>query len=456
MNSQARSPASNAPVSTFAEKGWGESGVPVFSNPVWLAGFSQHRAATQIHDDLWAVACVIDDGYSRLGIVALDAIGFFHDDLTNIGIEMVSRNILVGDDSIVEVRLASPSAETLLALHCRDSAPAPDRGAAIGVIRDAESHRAVVDASVVATWGAIALDGGSARYVQEARRVNSSSDGIVALCGLPLEVPLSASIIAEHYFELSGPIVSVPPSRIGTFAVTLALRSATRRGPDIHGHVTAVDGKPIATGRVRVVALGVEAAVRDGTFLLPNLPAGTWLLETQSIGIEPESTLVTVTHESRPSVTVTMTHRTQMLDAVTVIGVLDRNTRVLADVLRRRNHYGGTFFLPGSDAMRMAAVTSDLLKEARGFRWKDPAELRSRLAADCVALFVDGEREPQGLEVLDDVAPLSEVLAVETYPRISLAPIQFRSNFGVSNPRSPHVRSPACAVVVVWTRGRRW
>ena len=50
------------------------------NQPVWLAGFSQHRAATAIHDDLWAIACVVDDGYTRVGVVALDAIGFFHDD----------------------------------------------------------------------------------------------------------------------------------------------------------------------------------------------------------------------------------------------------------------------------------------------------------------------------------------------------------------------------------------
>jgi len=49
--------------------------------PIWLAGFNQHRAATRIHDDLWAIACVVDDGYRRLGIVALDAIGLFHDDV---------------------------------------------------------------------------------------------------------------------------------------------------------------------------------------------------------------------------------------------------------------------------------------------------------------------------------------------------------------------------------------
>ena len=49
--------------------------------PVWVAGFSQHRAATAIHDDLWAIACVLEDGHTRLGIVGLDAIGLFHDDV---------------------------------------------------------------------------------------------------------------------------------------------------------------------------------------------------------------------------------------------------------------------------------------------------------------------------------------------------------------------------------------
>jgi len=57
---------------------------PDLSNPdrpVWLAGFAQGRAATAPYDDLWAVACVIDDGQTRIGIVGLDAIGTFHDDV---------------------------------------------------------------------------------------------------------------------------------------------------------------------------------------------------------------------------------------------------------------------------------------------------------------------------------------------------------------------------------------
>jgi len=52
--------------------------------PVYIAGFGQNRRATAIHDDLWAIACVIDDGTSRLGMVTLDAIGFFHDDVVRV------------------------------------------------------------------------------------------------------------------------------------------------------------------------------------------------------------------------------------------------------------------------------------------------------------------------------------------------------------------------------------
>lgn len=61
------------------------------NHPIWLAGFNQHRAATGIHDDLWAIACVLDDGHTRLGVVALDAIGFFHDDVVSVRRKIAPR-----------------------------------------------------------------------------------------------------------------------------------------------------------------------------------------------------------------------------------------------------------------------------------------------------------------------------------------------------------------------------
>ena len=54
------------------------------ARPVWMAGFSNGKAATAIHDDLWAVATVIDDGHTRVGLVVIDAIGFFHDDVAEV------------------------------------------------------------------------------------------------------------------------------------------------------------------------------------------------------------------------------------------------------------------------------------------------------------------------------------------------------------------------------------
>jgi hypothetical protein len=54
---------------------------PDLTKTVWLAGFDHGRAATAIHDHIYAVAAVIDDGEHRVGLVALDAIGFFHDEV---------------------------------------------------------------------------------------------------------------------------------------------------------------------------------------------------------------------------------------------------------------------------------------------------------------------------------------------------------------------------------------
>ncbi|MFN8254460.1 MAG: hypothetical protein U0W24_02145 [Bacteroidales bacterium] len=47
----------------------------------WMAGFDNKRAANGIHDDLWARAVVFDDSASVVGMVVIDAIGFFHDDV---------------------------------------------------------------------------------------------------------------------------------------------------------------------------------------------------------------------------------------------------------------------------------------------------------------------------------------------------------------------------------------
>ena len=50
----------------------------------WMAGFHSRRPANGIHDDLWARAVVIDDGQTRLAIVAVDVLGLSHSNVINI------------------------------------------------------------------------------------------------------------------------------------------------------------------------------------------------------------------------------------------------------------------------------------------------------------------------------------------------------------------------------------
>jgi hypothetical protein len=53
-------------------------------DPIWIAGFSNQRAANGVHDDVWARVVVFDDGQTRLALVSLDAIGFRHDEVVDI------------------------------------------------------------------------------------------------------------------------------------------------------------------------------------------------------------------------------------------------------------------------------------------------------------------------------------------------------------------------------------
>ncbi len=75
-------------------------------------------------------------------------------------------------------------------------------------------------------------------------------------------------------------------------------------------------------------------------------------------------------------------------------------------------------------------------------------------AACCpnVAVYVNGAIFSEGFAGLDAVLQMHEVLAIETYPDVLFAPVQWRGNLGLDatsrTGKSPHV----CAVVVVWTK----
>ncbi len=69
--------------------------------PVAVAGFGKGRDATGVHDDLYARALVLQAGKASVALVALDLIGFFHDDIVKIRDDVRSRYPEVGVGSIL-------------------------------------------------------------------------------------------------------------------------------------------------------------------------------------------------------------------------------------------------------------------------------------------------------------------------------------------------------------------
>lgn len=69
--------------------------------PVRIAGFGQGRDATGVHDDLTARALVVETGGATVALVALDLIGFFHDDVVKIREEVRDRHPEVGVRTIL-------------------------------------------------------------------------------------------------------------------------------------------------------------------------------------------------------------------------------------------------------------------------------------------------------------------------------------------------------------------
>lgn len=379
-------------------------------------------------------------------------VGFYHDVLMALGLESSTRSIELARDATITADLALPSIGAVVALRCGTRANRTDRGMLVGVMRGALSSAAVAGAELRVSWGAIALDSGSARVVEEEALASVEPDGAYLVCGLPLDAPLDLRVRAPGFRAITGPVVRLPRSGVAHLDLLLADSTARNGAGTLHGQVKNLSGKPVASGRAVLAALGREANIRDGVFAMRDLPGGSWIIETRVIGTEPRATLVTVVDSATNEATITVDNAVQRLDAVTVIGKMDRNTRILEDILRRRRHYAGTFFLPGSDAVKRASFTSDLLKEARGFTYAGRNKIFARGRDNCVALYVNDAFEPLALEVLDEAAPLKDLLAVETYPSIELAPVQFRFAFGRPDPMNSLGRIGACGVVVAWTK----
>ncbi len=54
------------------------------TDPIYLAGFDNDRRATGVHDDLWARGVVLESRGTKIALVVVDVIGYFHNEVQSI------------------------------------------------------------------------------------------------------------------------------------------------------------------------------------------------------------------------------------------------------------------------------------------------------------------------------------------------------------------------------------
>ena len=388
----------------------------------------------------------------RFGIV------FQHDALNALGIEAPLRAFELGADSIVTVNLGIESGPVTRLRSCGKDAGGESDGMLAGYVVDAARVSPVPHATVAIRWIETALQRSGFRAVPKEKTVTAGDDGRYLACGVPSDVGIDVDVSAQSFLHVAGR-VTIPPGGVARQDFHLPIKGAPSTA-SLSARVIGTDSLPITAGVVSVDALSMDTPVRNGSFTLGGIPAGTWFIEVKSLGHEPLAALLVADDPSPAPATLVLERTPVILDAVTVIGKAGRETKILSDVLSRNSTSAGTTFLPGNSWLKSAETPTDVLRAARGFSQKgfDRVEGRpyvnkgGRLVAcqtmpadslntegKSVVIYLDGLRYPGGLEMLNkDVLP-RQILAIEAYPDVVSAPAAWRTN-------------DACAVIAVWTR----
>jgi len=226
-------------------------------------------------------------------------------------------------------------------------------------------------------------------------------------------------------------------------------------------------GAAFNRGRATIIELERSAPIENGTVTLADLPNGLWHISIRAIGFYPESLTIRTPLSDRVR-TINMHRMPETLAAVPIVS--HRDSTVLADIDARMRVASGTLITADNLSVRNSVYATDAIRIARGFSWKSPtrvvtrgtskggggssAQCESLASADSivkrngvrtvpkfVAVYLDGARLPGGLESINRMVPVADILAIEAYPDVLSAPFLWRTN-------------DACAVIAYWTKRR--
>ncbi|MEP6619012.1 MAG: carboxypeptidase regulatory-like domain-containing protein [bacterium] len=375
------------------------------------------------------------------------SIGFQHRALGALGLESLRQVVELKADEIITVNLAIPSGPAIRARRCPGTAGTAGTGRdglLAGFLLDAQTGQPLAGASVELQWLEIGLMRG--KYTQASHRVHATiaADGAYTACGIAGGAPVGILATRSGYHDVSGE-VEVPAGGTSRRDLHLVASSIKVGTATLVGRVLRADSVPLARGNASIPELGMEADVVEGRFTMAALPAGTWVAEVRGIGYSPQALMVDLTDHATTPVTILVGEKAQTLEGVRVVATTSADAKTLDALLQRRRTGGGTFFLPGSDALASASVPADVARAAAGFQYITDSHIEgrilgSRLLQRCIpTIYLDGQIFTEGLRLLNTIVPMEQVLAIAAYPDVTSIPMEWR------DPRT-------CAVFAVWRK----
>lgn len=369
------------------------------------------------------------------------AIGFQHDALNALGLDSPLRAFELGADSSITMDLGIQSGVRVRTERCGKDAGGPSEGMLTGFVLDAVHDAPAVGAKVELNWIETVLQRGGFRTVPKTLVATITDDGRYLACGVPSDAPIDVVVTRAGARNVTGQ-VTIPLGGAMRQDFVMPVAGTTQGTATISGRLMQPDSSAVQSGVVSVDALALDTPVRNGTFSLGGIPAGTWFIEVKSIGYEPLNLLVQATTGPVTPLRLVLDKKAQTLEAVSVIGKASPNTRTLGDIVERSRTATGTVFLPGSSWLETASVPADVLRAAVGFRYLGAYQVQGRFECKAVAVYLDGLRVLD-LEQLTNAVPMKKILAIEAYPDIATAPLLFRTRDAGDHP---------CAVIAAWTK----
>lgn len=229
-----------------------------------------------------------------------------------------------------------------------------------------------------------------------------------------------------------------------------AARGAAAQGGRLVGVVTADSGGPVGGVTISAVKLGRHAVTDDsGVFVFTGLPMGRHALSFRRLGYEPQDVSVSVSWVL-DSLHVRMISHAHELAGVAVGASTARQRHNIQAFYERVERGIGTYVTRADILARKPTSTTDMVRTAPGIRVTSSRggdgvrfTTSALFRSECIpTMWLDGQRAP-GMELGD--VPVSDVEGIELYNGPSTTPLQF----------SQGPTSPACGVVVVWTRPTR-